>query len=128
MFSALLLPPHHEAVFLLLFIVRFLAAVPAVVEEQRVPRLDTARQPPNGTDDVLTGRVLPFWKFWIISECLHVFWVTGPPPLDEKILHRLDVVDAPFELQACALPNVVDPDEERLHPSRSIRSARRLVG
>ena len=87
------------------------------MEEQRVVGPRVLDQPMHRPDDVRLGR-LAHRVLLVIRQRHHILPLV-PEVLVQVSGHVLDVVDAPAQLPA--LPEVVDPDQQRLPAPRAVR-------
>lgn len=87
------------------------------MKEQRIIRSRILNQPMHSAQNILLRR-LAHRVLQIIRQDDHVLTLI-PKVLKQVRRHVLDVVDAPAQLPA--LPEVVDPDQQRLAPPRAVR-------
>ena len=88
-----------------------------VVEEERVIGSRVLDEPVHGAEDILLRR-LAHRVLQVVGEDDHVLALVAKV-LKQVRRHVLDVVDATPQLPA--LPEVVDPDQQRLAPARAVR-------
>lgn len=87
------------------------------MKEQRIIRPRILNQPMHRPQDILLRR-LAHRVLQIVRQDHHVLALI-PKVLKQVRRHVLDVVDAPAQLPA--LPEVVNPDQQRLAPPGAVR-------
>ena len=88
-----------------------------VVKEERIIRPCVLDKPVHGAQDILLGR-LAHRVLQVVGQDDHILALVAEVLVQVR-RHVLDVVDAAPQLSA--LPEVVDPDQQRLAATRAVR-------